>query len=412
MILPPMPANEEKRLEELYRMTVFDSQPEEEFDEIVEVISRICNAPISAITLIDRDKQWLKAKKGLDIAFTERLTSFCTHTILNNTILEIPDARIDERFAQNPMGVEEPKIRFYAGVPLITSNGYKIGSLCVVDMTPKKLNEDQIFAMHVLAKQVVKIFEIRTHTLEIEEKNALVESQKKQVEDLSAIQSKIITIVAHDVRSPLTSLKKVLELKKAGDISLEKMDEFMDIAARQMDGTINLLSNLVDWGGILLNKYAAKFIQVDLYELISIKIKNLNVACLTKQNRLLNLVPKNCWVYADDNMLRFILRNLVNNAIKFTENGVITVSANVEGNFVCIQVTDTGVGMSEEIKNNLFKTDKRMSRKGTNREEGSGLGLILAKEFSEILGTQLMVESELGKGTTISFQLPIGANIN
>jgi signal transduction histidine kinase len=412
MISARLPANESGRLQELFMMSVLDTQPENEFNEIVEVASRICNMPISLITLLDKDRQWFKAKIGLDVDQTDRCNAFCAHTILGDGMMEVPDAKKDERFVDNPLVITNPHIRFYAGVPLVSSNGYKLGSLCVIDTVPRKLNEDQIFALDILSKQVIRLFDIRLHSLEIEAKNAIVERQKKHLEELSEIQNKIISIVAHDVRSPVASLKKVLDLKKTGDISLEEMDKFMAMVAKQMDGTINLLTNLVDWGGILLNKSAAKHINLNLHKLVNNKFQNLEVASSVKHTQLVNNIPQSCWVFADENMLKFILRNLINNAIKFTEGGVISLAAVIERHKVRITVTDTGVGMNDDVKKNLFRTDRRSTRKGTNKEEGSGLGLILAREFTEILGSQLLVESEFGKGTSISFELPLTTESN
>ncbi len=407
-----IPENESSRLPQLNQISVFDSQPEEAFDEIVEVASRICNLPFSLIVLVDGQKQWLKAKKGIiEDQFDEQNNLF-QQTILGNEVLEIIDIQLDKRFTHNSLVINPPCIRFYAGIPLITSSGDKLGTLSVMDIVPRKLTEDQIFALGILAKQVIRLFDIRLQNQEIKAQNAIVVSQKKHLEELSEIQNKIISIVAHDVRSPVASLKKVLELKKEGAISLEKMDDFLAMVAKQMDGTINLLTNLVDWGSILLNKSATKFSNLNLSELVATKLKSLEVASQVKHNQLVNNIPSNCNVFTDENMLKFILRNLINNAIKFTEGGIISINSAIELNKVSIIVSDTGVGMNDDVKKSLFNTDRRSTRKGTSKEQGSGLGLILAKEFAEILGSRLLVSSEFGKGTSISFELPLTTESN
>ncbi len=405
MISATIPTNESERLQELYRMSVLDTQPDEDFNEIVEVASRICKVPISLITLIDTNRLWFKAKKGLDVVETDRNISFCAHTILGNGILEVKDAELDERFIDNPLVVSNPHIRFYAGIPLVTNNGYNLGSLCVLDTVPRSLNEDQIFALGVLSKQVIKLFELRLRNIEMSAKNEIVESQKNHLEELSVIQNKIISIVAHDVRSPIASLKNMLDLKKSCDISSEEMDDFIVIIGNQMDNTINLLNNLVDWGGILLKKSSVKLTSLNLSKLVENEFKKLDITSSVKQNLLINKVPIEYQVNTDENMLLFILRNLIINAIKFTENGSITVSAKNSGDKIKVLVADTGIGMTDEVKNNLFGTNRKSSRKGTNMEEGSGLGLILAREFSERLGSVLTVESEAKKGTIFSFDL-------
>jgi signal transduction histidine kinase len=405
MIPAAIPSFESERLQELYRMSVLDTQPDEDFNEIVEVASRICKVPISLITLVDTNRQWFKAKKGLDVDETDRNSAFCTHTILGDGIMQVKDAELDERFAGNPFVVENPHIRFYAGIPLVTSKGYNLGSLCVIDTVPRSLNEDQIFTLSILSKQVIKLFELRLKNLEIEAKNAIVESQKKHLQELSEIQNKIISIVAHDVRSPVASLKNMLDLKKSGDISPEEMDEFIVTIGKQMDHTLNLLTNLVEWGSILMKKSSAKLKFLNLNKLVDSEFKKMDITSAAKQNILINEIPEEYLVNTDENMLLFILRNLLINAIKFTESGSITISATISGNKVKVMVADTGIGMNDDVKNNLFGINRKSSHKGTNMEEGSGLGLILAQEFTEKLGSSLTVESKVNKGTSISFDL-------
>ncbi len=409
MIPARIPENELERIQELYRMLILDTKSEKDFDEIVQVASRICKVPISLISLVDTNRQWFKAKIGMDAEEINRDFAFCAHTILQDDILQIEDAGNDERFIDNPLVTSDPNIRFYAGVPLVTSKGFKLGSLCVIDNKPRQLNEDQLFALSVLSKQVIKLFELRLRNMEIETKNALVESQKQHLEELSQIQSKVISIVAHDVRSPVASLKNILDLKRSDDITNEEMNDFMVMVSKQLDGTMDMLTNLVEWGSILLNKSAVKLAYIQLHDLVESKIGNVEVSFQVKKNQFINQLPINCIVYTDENMIRFILRNLLSNANKFTEGGTISLIGEAIGDQYKISVADTGIGMSEDIQKNLFNPNKKSSRPGTNKEIGSGLGLVLVREFIDLLGTKLTVESALHKGTSISFYLPMKA---
>src|SRR4051812_26423777 len=116
---PPVPANETKRLNVLWQYDVLDSVPEEVFDDLTELAAKICDAPIALITLVDENRQWFKAKVGIDVAETSRDISFCGHAINQSELFIIPDATKDKRFAGNPLVVSDPKIRFYAGAPLV-----------------------------------------------------------------------------------------------------------------------------------------------------------------------------------------------------------------------------------------------------------------------------------------------------
>ncbi|TAF31228.1 MAG: GAF domain-containing protein, partial [Cytophagales bacterium] len=124
MQVAPLPENETERLQELYSFELLDTAYDQEFDEIVKLASQICNKPITTLTLIDSAKQWIKAKVGIDVTETDRETAFCSHTILQNEVFEIPDTQLDPRFENHPMVTSGPNVRFYAGVPLHTNNGY------------------------------------------------------------------------------------------------------------------------------------------------------------------------------------------------------------------------------------------------------------------------------------------------
>lgn len=152
----PQPDNEAKRLEALQYYNVLDTEKEEAFDRLAELAALICETPIALVSLIDESRQWFKANVGLeDVAETGRDISFCQFTIMGNETFEVPDATKDERFVDNPLVTGSPDIRFYAGYPLTDPNGNNLGSFCVIDKKPKKLNDTQLKALEVLAQEVV-----------------------------------------------------------------------------------------------------------------------------------------------------------------------------------------------------------------------------------------------------------------
>lgn len=163
----PKPKNEKQRLKVLWQYDVLDTVPEEIFDELADLAAHICEAPIALISLIDEDRQWFKSKIGVTIGETSRDISFCAHAILNNELLIIPDATRDERFKKNPFVTSAPKIRFYAGAPLITPDGHALGTLCVMDSVPRTLRSEQQQALSVLARHVVTQLELRRHAREL-----------------------------------------------------------------------------------------------------------------------------------------------------------------------------------------------------------------------------------------------------
>ncbi len=158
----PLPANEVQRLAALHALAVMDTPPEAEFDALVNAAAAVCDMPISLISLIDTDRQWFKANHGLEGATqTPRDTAFCAHAILQDELFEVPDASLDERFADNPLVADVPDIRFYAGAPVRLSNGHCIGTICVIDRQPRQLSDRQREVLRCLAQATAQAMEGR-----------------------------------------------------------------------------------------------------------------------------------------------------------------------------------------------------------------------------------------------------------
>ncbi|MBD2460389.1 response regulator [Oscillatoria sp. FACHB-1407] len=172
----PLPKNELARLEALHQCRILDTASEPAFDDIARLAAYVCQTPIAVISLVDAERQWFKAKVGLTIAETDRSLSFCSYTILQSDVLVVPDTLADPRFAHNPLVLSDPYIRFYAGVPLVTVDGLALGSLCVIDQVPRTLTPAQIQALKTLGHQVIKQFELRRYSAELE-RDAIVRRQ-------------------------------------------------------------------------------------------------------------------------------------------------------------------------------------------------------------------------------------------
>ena len=155
----PLPPDERRRLETLCSMKILDTPPESRFDELAKAAAEACDTPVALVSLMDEDRQWFKAKVGLEVDQTPRVLAFCGYTLLEDDLLVVEDARADARFSSNPLVLGEPHIRFYAGMPLIDSAGTKLGTLCVIDDRPRALEPEQARALRALAWRVVEQLE-------------------------------------------------------------------------------------------------------------------------------------------------------------------------------------------------------------------------------------------------------------
>lgn len=165
--MPPIPAQEAARLEALRGYRVLDTAPEQAFDDITRLAAFICQSPIALMSLVDGERQWFKSKVGLETAETHRNISFCAHTIFQAKLLVVEDATTDDRFSSNPLVTGEPCIRFYAGAPLVTPEGYCLGALCVIDRQPRHLTVEQISALEAMSRLVVTQLELRRVSYEL-----------------------------------------------------------------------------------------------------------------------------------------------------------------------------------------------------------------------------------------------------
>lgn len=408
MKVAALPKNESERLKALEALQILDTVPEKEYEEIIGLASEICNSPISLITLVDQNRQWFKAKKGLAANETSRNSAFCAHAILHpNELMEVQDTALDERFVDNPLVLGNPNIRFYAGMPIKSEAGYPMGTLCVIDTVPKKLTDFQRKALQTLANQVNKQLELREKVANLERTQKELEEQKQQLAQMGATKDRLLAIIGHDLKSPLVNVRSTIALFEDNDISEKEIREMFPQLSMGVDSAVDLLENLLKWAH-------AKFgdehtvIQAVAPAHIVREIGVLYHQTLKKKNiTFLNELSPDLLIHTDKDVLSFLFRNLISNAIKFTVNGSISVQYRKDGQQHGFSVTDSGIGIPEDKLSELFTWNQRKVRKGTSGEKGTGLGLQTCYELTEKLGGSLRVESKVGHGSTFSILLPI-----
>jgi len=200
----PIPPDEKERLEALRRYEILDTDPEQNFDDLALLASQICGTPIALISLVDEDRQWFKSKIGMMESETPRDVAFCAHGILQQDIFEIENALLDERFIGNPVVTGKAKIRFYAGAPLVTSDGKALGMLCVKDRVPRHLTTDQRAALQALSRQVIAQMELRRSLAECKRYETKLKASLKEISDLKAALDEHAIVATTDTTGKIT----------------------------------------------------------------------------------------------------------------------------------------------------------------------------------------------------------------
>jgi len=239
--------------------------------------------------------------------------------------------------------------------------------------------------------------------------NQIIEKQKRDLEILNQTKDKFFSIVAHDLKSPLNSLKGFsnLLINYMDDLSKEQIMEMSKELDASVNNTIKMADNLIAWAKVQMNEQQIQIEKISLEEIVNETCEVYKNIAQAKKIQISNQIEGSWVIYGDKNQIEFVIRNLVNNAIKFThQKGLVSLKANLLATSeVEIEITDTGIGISDEIKENLFSLKQKKSLNGTANEKGTGLGLVLSHDFVKQNGGSIGCQSELGRGTTFYVKL-------
>ncbi|MHA6263592.1 sensor histidine kinase [Arenibacterium sp. CAU 1754] len=356
--------DQSERLETLHRLGILDTAQEADFDDIVQLASRICETPISLISLVDEDRQWFKARIGFDDAETPLDKSICSHAILEESFFEISDTRNDQRTADNPLVRGDDNIRFYAAAPLMASNGLPIGTLCILDQKPRELNDLQRETLRVLAGQVMQQIELR---------RALREKEILQGEMDHRVKNSLQTV---------SSFVRLYRRKVQGEQALEALDAIQ----RRVDAVSALHEEL---------QYASHVDQVDLQDFLA-RVASYLQSSAPDRITIMHQVDR-CLVHSQKaSALGMIISEFVANSIKHGfpdgRRGTVSITMDVAADgTIDLICRDDGVGA------NGIPAD-------ATRETGLGQGLVEASA-SQLGGVLDHSLTENGSKLTLQFQL-------
>ncbi len=395
---PAIPPNERERLEALYSYDLLDLINQQEFQGIVDLAALICQTPISLITLVDTDKQWFKAKVGLDVNFTDREVSFCAHAINNpSEPFIVTDATLDERFKDNPLVTGDPKIVFYAGVPLITDDGHGLGSLCVIDRVPKELTEEQERLLTGLSQQVVRLFELRRTVKLLEEKELLLEQTIKHLDEFTEK-------VGHDLKMPFRTIEigaEILRKKHAQDFDEDSRIHVNNIQSASVE-SMRFINNLLKYSRAIqaFNQYKTS---VDTKAILRDICLRLDIP----DDVTVNIPTDAPIIYQSNPALKAIFENLILNALRYKEEEAmqITITYDKEEQYHIFKIADNGADMLKKDHNSIIDLFHQKDLNSIELDSAS-VGLAIVYKLVELLGGKLKMDTKLGEDRMFFLKIP------
>jgi len=402
----PLPPEELMRLAALRRYAVLDTPPEAAFDRIARLAASTLDTPIALVSLVDAGRQWFKARVGLDLREVPRHQALCAHAILDDRVFEVPDAQADPRFADNPLVVGEPGIRFHAGAPIRTAEGFRLGTVSVIDHRPRRLTEAQRDALTDLAAMALDALELKL-ALRISEQS------KHAAERAERTKSEFLAAMSHEIRTPLNGILGMASvlLRADKDPGLSEKVRLIHDSGWSLLDTIN---NILDFSKLESGHAKLSEEPIDPAVVLSEAITMLRPIA---EEKLLALdvtiaadLPRA--VHADPVKLRQVIVNLIGNAIKFTDHGTVSVTLahrplDADHAELRIEVTDTGVGIDPSRQAGLFGAFVQADGSATRRFGGSGLGLAISRQLVDLMRGTIGFDSTLGEGSRFWFTLPV-----
>ncbi|MDJ1473300.1 sensor histidine kinase [Xanthocytophaga flava] len=380
------------------------SSMDKNFEEILQLVSLICGVPIVLMITIEGEKQWVKAEKGLNLSELPYEIPFCTQLIRQEGLFLTNDIKKEKLLCGNHLLKNDSRICFYADIPLVDSEKHQIGSLCIMDYEEHAIIEEQEMILQVLAGQIVKKLELKQRNESLIALLDQAHEQAQKIYHLHEINSRILSVISHDLRSPLNLISGMLSLLSEEERIEDDLKSIIDKTSRMLYITDQMLTSLVQWGFAQQEGNEVTKVVFTLWELVDkVRQEQLPMA-EAKDNQITNRVDKKIQIQADKEMLRFVLRNLVGNANKFTDSGEITIQASQLEAAIQIEVTDTGKGMSQEFMEGVF--ERHQTSRGTQGEKGLGFGLMMCRAFIEEHKGRLEVKSEMNKGSIFSIFIP------
>ena len=399
------PTSEAQRLAALERYDILDTPPEATFDRVVDIVAAVFDVPCAMITLVDRERCWYKAERGMGASEFSRADNMCDVVIRQDGVFVISDTHEAPSDLVRPL--TQRGLRFYIGTPLRTEDGIKIGTLCAVGPLPRRVTDHERLILANLAEIVMDELELRLTARKMTRADEALHTLNEQLETVSRNKSAFLASMSHELRTPLNGILGASELLAQGLFGAlnAKQQEYVGDIHQSGAHLLGLIEEILDLSRIEAGQMFLHREPLDvgaLMEGCAAVVRGL----ATSRSLEFRVVPpvEPILLHADERRLRQVACNLLSNALKFTPPyGRVSFEAWRAADEVVLAVQDTGPGIPREFHERIFEQFFRIP----GDHEGTGLGLPLARRLVELQGGRIWLESEVGSGSRFFFALPV-----
>ncbi len=389
---PIFPPDEQERLAALQELRLLDTPAEERFDRITRTARDLFHVPIALISLVDAKRQWFKSRTGLDVTETPRSISFCGHAILGDDALVVENALEDSRFSDNPLVTSPPEIRFYAGIPLRSRTGRKLGTLCLLDRMPRSFGAEEVARLRDLAAWAER------------ELNLSVEVEAS----IAEMRETFVRLVSHELRTPVTSIVGALELMRGDSVAGDHIDALSGIAIDGARKLNRIVDDIVEISELDAGQQDVTPSRIELSLFIEAAMEHYVAAARQVGVDMTMAAPADLSIQAAPKLLGRILRTLLDNALRFSppDTTITLAAAPTNQSMIRISIRDHGPGIPAEHIPRLFQPFVQADASDSRSHNGFGVGLAICRRLATAMGGQLGYEPAEGGGSRFFVDLP------